>query len=289
MQKIKDLPTTKVKPGNNDRVYFDQTALEQLAESIKTHGLAQPVTVRPINGYFEIVAGERRFRAISQILEWETIPCIVQEMTDQEASAIMLAENTGRADLNPIEEAKAYQKRQTEFDWSVEQIAKVAGVDRNRVARRLSMLSLTDEIQLLLSFDNMPIGHAEALTKLDANRQRIALRIFNKSNGITQKAFRHIVNELYEEQSQECLFDLENFWISQVETPDNLIRGGYKAIVNAPTRNDLPPVADRSQANTTSQVIKKFIDDLVENGNEDEAAVIGTLYSGLVRSKFCTI
>ena len=289
MSEIRDLAVIKVKAGNNDREIFDVAALEELAASIENHGLAQPITVRPVNGYFEIVAGERRFRAISQILNWETIPCIVREMSDAEASAIMLAENTGRADLNPIEEAKAYKKRSVEFGWSAEEIAKIAGVSKNLVTRRLSLLGLVSEIRLLLSFGNIGLCHAEILVKLDANRQRIALRIYNRSTGITLRAFRHIVNQLFEEQSQESLFDLENFWIEQVAASEDLITSGYGAVVNVPKRNDLPAVVDRSEAKTTSQVIKRFIDDLVENGNVDEAAVVGTLFSGLVRSKFCNI
>ena len=289
MTEIRNLEVIKVKAGNNDREIFDSAALAQLAASIEKHGLAQPITVRPVNGYFEIVAGERRFRAISQILNWETIPCIVREMSDAEASAIMLAENTGRADLNPIEEAKAYKKRSVEFGWSAEEIAKIAGVSKNLVTRRISLLDLVSEIRLLLSFGNIGLCHAEYLTKLDPNRQRIALRIYNRSTGITLRAVRHIVNQLFEEQSQESLFDLENFWIEQVAASEDLITSGYGAVVNVPKRNDLPAVVDRSEAKTTSQVIKRFIDDLVENGNVDEAAVVGTLFSGLVRSKFCNI
>jgi len=289
MSEIRDLAVIKVKAGNNDREIFEPAALAQLAASIEKHGLAQPITVRPVNGYFEIVAGERRFRAISQILEWETIPCIVREMSDQEASAIMLAENTGRADLNPIEEAKAYQKRILEFDWDAEEIAKIAGVSKNLVIRRISLLNLVDEIQLLLAFGNIGLCHAEYLTKLDANRQRIALRIYNRSKSISLRAFRHIVNELFEEQSQESLFDLENFWVEQVEVSEDLILTQDGAIVNAPTRDDLPPVVGRNEAKTTSQVIRRFIDDLLDNGNDAEAAVVGTLYSGLVRAKFCNV
>ena len=289
MTEIKNLKVSRIEPGNNDREVFDAVALEELAASIGEFGLAQPITVRPVDDHYEIVAGERRFRAISHILEWDTIPCIVREMSDQEASAIMLAENTGRADLNPIEEAKAYKKRVDEFGWDAEAIAKIAGVSKNLVRRRLLLLNLAEEIQLLLSFENIGLCHAEIMTKLDVNRQRIAVRIYNKSNGLTYRAFRHIVDELYEEQSQEELFDLENFWVEQVETDKNPVLNGYDAVINAPTRDDLPPVVDRSEAKNAGQAIKRFIDDLVKNGNDEEAEVVGTLYTGLVRAKFCSI
>ena len=108
MTEIANIPVSSIAAGNNDRKEFDPVKLEELAASIAAHGLAQPITVRPLSGLipgFEIVAGERRFRAISRVLQWDTIPAIVRDLDDEAASAIMLAENTGRADLNPIEEA----------------------------------------------------------------------------------------------------------------------------------------------------------------------------------------
>jgi len=289
MSQIVEIPCIQIIPGNNDRKFFDRAALEELAASIRQHGLAQPITVRPIgDDLYQIVAGERRFRAISQVLKRPTAPCIIREMNDEEASAIMLAENTGRADLNPIEEANAYQIRMQRFGWSVEKIADVAGVSADLVKRRLSLLRLVDDVQHLVAFGNMPIGHAEAMTTLDNNRQLIALRIFRESKGLTLSQFRHIVSELLAEQSQESLFSLETFWLQQVKK-EELPRRGKHAVTGAPVRNDLPPIEQQSSSDTAAVIMDQWIAKLIESGLKEEASVVGTLYDALVRMNYLAV
>ena len=113
------IPIDSIRRGDNDRQAFDQVALEELSESIRAHGLVQPITIRPMpDGHYQIVAGERRWRAC-KLLTWHEIPAIVRDLDDEAASAIMLAENIGRKDLNPIEEANAYHRRMDQFGWSV--------------------------------------------------------------------------------------------------------------------------------------------------------------------------
>src|SRR5690606_4424190 len=145
--KVHQIPVAQIVPGSNDRKVFDEVKLQELASSIQEHGLAQHITVRPIAGSqeFEIVAGERPFRAISQILQWETAPCLVRELSDEEASAIMLVENTSRVDLDPIAEANAYQVRVEKFGWDAKRIAEVAGVSSDRVRARLTLLKLAED------------------------------------------------------------------------------------------------------------------------------------------------
>jgi ParB family chromosome partitioning protein len=185
MTQVTLLPVSHIIAGNNDRKTFDAAKLTELATSIASHGLAQPITVQPCGDHVQIVAGERRFRAIAHILKWETAPCLIRELSDEEASAIMLAENTSRADLNPLEEATAYQERAHRFGWSFDKIALTAGVSAELVKRRISLLTLNDDIQHLVAGGHFPLGHAEALTDLDANRQRIAVRIYRESkNGL---------------------------------------------------------------------------------------------------------
>ncbi len=288
MSEIIEIPCTQIIAGSNDRKHFDQPRLEELAASIREHGLAQPITVRPIGDVFQIVAGERRFRAISQVLKLPTAPCIVRQMSDEEASAIMLAENTGRQDLNPIEEANAYQVRIERFGWTVEQVAETAGVSPDLVKRRISLLRLVQEAQHLVAFGHLPIGHAEALVKLDANRQRIAMRIFQESKGLTLSQFQHIIGELYAEQSQDSLFGLESFWVQQVQKED-LPRRGRHAFTGAPIRQDLPPVETHSSTETAAVVIDRWIAGLIEQGLHDEASVAGTLYDALVHLNYLAV
>lgn len=321
MNKVTNISCRQIKPGDNDRQVFDQTKLEELAASIKAHDLAQPITVRDIGNRcpecgslseskrdilchcrpgenptlaiteYQIVAGERRFRAISQVLGWDTIPCIVRELTDEQASAIMLAENTGRADLDPIEEGNAYQTRAERFGWSNDKIAEVAGVSADLVKCRISLLKLVEEVRHLVANGHFPIGHAEAITDLDDNRQRIAVRIYLESkHTLSLRNFRQIVSQLLEEQTQDSLFDLENFWVAQVQETADLPRRGKCAITGAPTRTDLPQVEfNVGCGDNAAVIIDRYIHTLVERGFDGEAAAIGTVYTALVRGNYMAV
>jgi ParB/RepB/Spo0J family partition protein len=291
METVQLISVSDICPGNNDRKNFDQVDLLDLAQSIKANGLAQPITIRPIenpNYKFEIVAGERRFRAISKVLNWDAIPSLVRELSDEEASAIMLVENTGRADLNPIEQSDAFQARIDKFGWSIEKISEVAGVSVDLVKRRLSLQKLCLEARHLAAHGNLPIGHAEAITSLDNNRQRIAMRIFNQNPALPFNQFKHIVNDLLEEQSQDSLFDLENFWVEQVQKEEMPTRG-KRAFTGAPSRKDLPPVQMMENGNSTSILIANWIADLQEKGFTQEAETVGTLYNSLVHLNYLSV
>ena len=294
MSTVQQVPCSRIVPGNNDRKVFDQGTLEDLAASIEAHGLAQPITVRPVaslasSPHYQIVAGERRFRAIAHILGLDTVPAIVRDLSDEEASAIMLAENTGRADLNPIEEANAYQSRIETMGWPTEKVAKIAGVSKDLVKRRVSLLSLADDIQHLVAHGHLPIGHAEAMTKLDGNRQRIALRIFRESkNGMPLSHFHPVVGQLFEEQSQAGLFDLENFWVEQAQAGAELPRKGKRAVTGAPTRKDLPAVHIEAR-DTAAIIIDRYIAQLITSGHDAEAAVIGNVYAAMVHKNYMAV
>ena len=207
------IPIDSIRRGDNDRQVFDPVALEELSESIRAHGLVQPIAIRPMtDGHYQIVAGERRWRAC-KLLACQEIPAIVRDLNDEAASAIMLAENIGREDLNPIEEANAYHRRMERFGWSATRVADVAGVSHDLVRRRLSLLRLGPEAQKLVASGQFPVGHGQAMADLDNNRQRIALRVYSHSTRMTLQAFRHVVSDLLQEQSQDALFDLQQFWV----------------------------------------------------------------------------
>ena len=128
MTVVERVPIDAIAPGDNDREDFDAAALQELADSIGQYGLAQPITVRPVGrDRFQIVAGERRWRAC-RLLGWPTIPALVREMDDETASGVMLLENVQRAELNPIEEARAYARRMARFGWDVDRVAAAANV-----------------------------------------------------------------------------------------------------------------------------------------------------------------
>lgn len=223
MEKIRQIAYDQIVPGNNDRTFFDEQELNKLALSIKNNGLIQPITVRIFApdprcvfggdfygdmAQFQIVAGERRFRAM-RILNWQEIPCIVKELTNEEASAIMLSENVSRADLDVIDEGNAYKYRISVMGWTVADCAEKAGVSEVRVQFRLKLLSLREDIQQLIRSGNFQLGYAQILAdaKLDHNRQMLAFSNFRDNPKPTTGWFRSLVNEYAEQQNQSKMFD----------------------------------------------------------------------------------
>jgi ParB family chromosome partitioning protein len=150
------------------RHHFDQAALEELAASIKSQGLILPVLVRPlpIPGQFELVAGERRWRAC-RMAGLQTIDCIVRRMDDYESMAIALIENLQREDLNPLEEARALGQIKEHFKITQEELADKIGKSRPAVTNSLRLLKLPEKVQLMLETNTLSAGHARALLGLD--------------------------------------------------------------------------------------------------------------------------
>lgn len=148
------------------RKRFDDEALTELAESIQTHGMLQPIVVRPIGERrYQIVAGERRWRAAKRIGLSE-VPVIIRELSDHEASQIALIENLQRENLNPIEEAMGYQALIQQFDMTQEEVAKTVGRSRSAVANSLRLLNLPVLVQDYLEKGKISVGHAKALAGL---------------------------------------------------------------------------------------------------------------------------
>lgn len=216
-QEITKVDVSQIIPGDNDRTVFDEAALNELAASIASQGLLQPVTVRRLDldagqtEAYEIVAGERRFRACVRILGWQEIPAIIADMTSEEASAAMLTENMARQDLDPIDEGRAYQKRIARFGWTAKECAEKAGVSIVRVRFRLKLLSLQPDMQKMVKIGQFDIGYAQIIAggNLDNNRQRIAYQALNRNPAPTCGWLRRVVSELAEQQNQEAMFTPE--------------------------------------------------------------------------------
>jgi ParB family chromosome partitioning protein len=150
---------------------MDPTALEELAQSIRAQGVMQPIVVRPIGeGRFEIVAGERRWRA-SQQAGQETIPAMVRELSDEAAIAMALIENIQREDLNPIEEAMALQRLQQEFQLTQQQVADAVGKSRVTITNLMRLISLPEAVKTMLAHGDLEMGHARALLGLPVEQQ----------------------------------------------------------------------------------------------------------------------
>ena len=197
--------------------------------------------------------------------------------------------NTSRANLNPIEEANAYQARIERFGWTPEHVAEVAGVSPATVMQRQALLELIPDAQTLVAHGHLPIGHAAALAGLDNYRQIIALRVYRESKRILPLAdFRAITCELRDEQDQAALFDLESYFVELAQrVSEETFRSGKKATPRVPTRSDLPPVP--VQKRNTGEVLDAFIKSLLEASRTAEAAVVGTLYTCLVHGNFVTM
>jgi ParB family chromosome partitioning protein len=157
------------------RKVFDFTALDELAASIKASGVIQPIIVRRIGGAYQLIAGERRWRAARQA-GLERIPAIVREATDAQSIELALVENLLREDLNPIEAAQAYQKLLAEFSWTQEELAQRIGKDRTSIANCLRLLRLPEEIQADLRSGRLTMGHARALLALSTVSEQLKLR-----------------------------------------------------------------------------------------------------------------
>ncbi len=171
-RELQNLPLELIQRGKyQPRRDMDPTALEELAQSIRAQGVMQPIVVRPIDGgRFEIIAGERRWRASHQA-GLERIPALVREVPDEAAIAMALIENIQREDLNPIEEAVALLRLQQEFQLTQQQVAEAVGKSRVTITNLLRLIALPEEIKTLLSHGDLEMGHARALLGLPAEQQ----------------------------------------------------------------------------------------------------------------------
>ncbi|AOE88289.1 ParB/RepB/Spo0J family partition protein [Pseudomonas sp. TCU-HL1] len=171
-RELQYLPLDLIQRGKyQPRRDMDPTALEELAQSIRAQGVMQPIVVRPVGGgRYEIIAGERRWRA-SQQAGLEKIPAMVREVPDEAAIAMALIENIQREDLNPIEEAIALQRLQQEFQLTQQQVAEAVGKSRVTITNLLRLIGLPEEIKTLLSHGDLEMGHARALLGLPLERQ----------------------------------------------------------------------------------------------------------------------
>lgn len=162
-------------------------ALEELTDSIRAHGIMQPIVVRPVGeDRYEIIAGERRWRA-AQLAELDVIPAVVRDVNDQTALALALIENIQRENLNPVEEAMALKRLLDEFELTQQQAADAVGKSRAQVANLLRLLSLDPEVQTLLERGDLDMGHARALLALSGARQRQAAHeVVNKDLTVRQ-------------------------------------------------------------------------------------------------------
>lgn len=185
---LKELPLDLIQRGRyQPRRDMDEDALQELAESIKQQGVMQPVVVRPLDsGHYELVAGERRWRA-TQLAGLERIPALIRDVPDEAAIALGLVENIQRENLNPIEEASALHRLQEEFGLTQQQTANAVGKSRTTITNLLRLMGLVEEVRTMLEHGDLEMGHGRALLGLPEQQQAsVARQVVSKSLSVRQ-------------------------------------------------------------------------------------------------------
>lgn len=193
---LRELPVEQLQRGQyQPRLNMDKEALEELAESIRTQGIVQPLLARQLAaGQYEIIAGERRWRG-AQLAGLTTVPVVVREIDDQTAMAVALIENIQRQDLNAIEEAQGFQRLLEEFGLTHEEVASSVGRSRSAVTNSLRLLSLEKRVREMVVDGDLSMGHARALLGLGENRQAEAARKVVRG-GLSVRATEHMVKRM---------------------------------------------------------------------------------------------
>jgi len=199
---LKSIPVTQIARNPfQPRTEFNPDELQELQESLKSSGLLQPITVRrrPGKDGFELIAGERRLRAATQ-LGWKEIPAIIKEIDDRTILTLALVENLQRADLNPIEEGEGYHRLSHEFGLTQQQIAETVGKDRTTIANMLRVLQLPPSVRRLLQESRLTMGHAKVLLGLDDHTKVVSLAGEIVRDGLTVRELEHRLRQLAEGQ-----------------------------------------------------------------------------------------
>ena len=231
-QKVK---ISKVEPNREQpRRYFEEDALLELADSIKQFGVLQPLLVQKKGDFYEIIAGERRWRA-AKLAGLKEVPVIVREYTDQEVVEIALIENIQRENLNPIEEAMAYKRLLTEFKLKQDEVAERVSKSRTAVTNSMRLLKLDEKIQQMIIDEMISTGHARALLAIENKEEQynLATRIFDEKLSVrdVENIIRQMKNpkKVVEKKPVENAFiykDLEEKMISVMGTKVNVNQKG---------------------------------------------------------------
>ncbi len=221
---ITELTIEALRPGRyQPRRQVQDEGLRELADSIREQGVLQPLVVRPTNvtaddnSKFEIVAGERRWRA-AKLAGLQSVPVVIRELDDQSALAVSLIENLQREDLNPIDQAHSLAQLAEEFALTHEQVAKAVGRSRASVSNLLRLLDLHDDVKNLLAAGRIDMGHARALLALDAGRQ-VSMARKVEANGMSVRQVENSVRDFLSSQAggtgDKPAVDLQTRWLQQ--------------------------------------------------------------------------
>jgi len=302
---VHQVPAALVLPNfslTNDRKEFDPDELGSLAQSIQQHGLLQRPTVRPLPkmwhdrcvfcGHYapcacpdevlEIVAGDRRLKAMTAVLRWDVVPVEIKPMSDEAVADAMLLENVQRADLNPIEEAVAYRQRIDRFGRSVAEIAEKANVSIQRVRERLLLLELPASVQELIRTRQMSLAHANVLATAGAVIDSV-LRVYMRRPSMNTHELTTLVAKLQAADAQGGLFDAVAWAEMAVAKKVPMIGAGVT--LDLPEDQTLPALPEFAPVDGVGGALRRWVDVLVAAGREPEAAAVGKVYRALVEKR----
>ncbi|WP_459076761.1 ParB/RepB/Spo0J family partition protein [Herbivorax alkaliphila] len=230
---ILELGVNEIEPNNNQpRKSFDEKSLEQLSESIKEHGIVQPIIVKKEDELYRIVAGERRWRA-ARLLGIKKVPAIVRDFSNKQVMEIALIENIQREDLNPIEEAEAYERLLTDHNMTQEQISNSIGKSRSAIANSLRLLALKESIKNFLVNGQITSGHARALLSIESTEEQesICKEVIDNDMNVreTEKLIKNIKNKNKQKKVEK---KQDNYEFERVEENLQNILGTKVKIVN---------------------------------------------------------
>ena len=193
-KKVMEIPIENIVPNPyQPRKIFSQTALEELSSSIKVYGILQPITVRQKDDKYELIAGERRFRA-AKLANLQAVPAIINNMSDESSAVLALLENLQREDLNFMEEAEAYYNLINDHKFTQEELAKRMGKKQSTIANKLRLLKLSDKVRILCLENNLTERHARALLSLP--NEELQLKVVKKviANSLNVKKTEELIN-----------------------------------------------------------------------------------------------
>ena len=230
---LKKLPLHKIEPNpDQPRRDFDPEELEELAESIRTHGVIQPLTVREMpNGYYQIIAGERRWRA-SRLAGLEEIPAVIIEADDKKAMELALIENLQRSDLNPVEEANGYDALIREYGLTQEEAAARVGKSRPAVANALRLLSLCEGVLDKVRSGELTAGHARAILQLKSEKKQMEAAQKISALGLSVRQAEMLCKNMTREPEKQPPIVLEVNYVAECEKSLSKHLGRGVKIVN---------------------------------------------------------
>lgn len=233
------LKISQVEPNREQpRKKFDEDALIELSESIKQYGVLQPLLVQKRDDYYEIIAGERRWRA-AKLAGLKEVPVIIKDLTDQQIMEISLIENIQREDLNPIEEAQAYKRLITEFHLKQDEIAERVSKSRSAITNSMRLLKLCDKVQQMIIDEQLTMGHVRPLIGIDDSEEQylIAQRIFDERLNVreTEKLIKKLQREKEQPEQKKEADDLSYIYENVQEQMKQIL--GTKVTVH-PKKNN---------------------------------------------------